>query len=119
MNNDYLSHHGIKGQRWGIRRFQNRQNRSERAKAKKHAAERKAEEKLRKLDDQVVKEARRSVEKHRHERLAMIPLAVGTAGAFALAASQPELAIIGLGVGMTASAATNVALATKRAIDYR
>lgn len=23
MNNDYLAHHGIKGQKWGIRRFQN------------------------------------------------------------------------------------------------
>ncbi len=24
MENDYISHHGIKGQKWGVRRFQNK-----------------------------------------------------------------------------------------------
>ena len=45
MSHDYLAHHGIKGQKWGIRRFQNR-NGTLTTKGKKRYNEIESKEKL-------------------------------------------------------------------------
>ena len=45
MSHEYLAHHGIKGQKWGVRRFQNR-NGALTTKGKKRYNETESEEKL-------------------------------------------------------------------------
>lgn len=68
MNDEYLSHHGIKGQRWGIRRYQNPDGSLTPAGEKRYA---KLEKKLNSIGPETRQERQRSEIEARAKRDAM------------------------------------------------